>query len=281
MIMQMGQIRLGCSGWSYEDWVGRFYPTATKPADMLPYYMQNFNTVEVNSTFYRIPSPSLVRGWLRKAPPGFLYSVKMHQGVTHEKEMRSVRRIYDQFMSAILPLRPRLGCILIQMPQRFKATECNYALLEDFLSLLHEDLDFAAEFRDRSWFNTRTFQLLERYNVAFCAVSQPQFKRLMPPEPVITADHGYVRFHGLNYKKWYSGQGSERYDYLYSEEELKEWKPKIEKMKEQAERTVYIYFNNHPSGQAPANAKMMAEILGIRPIALRSGETIQTTLHPC
>jgi len=274
----MGQIRLGCSGWSYDDWVGRFYPPGTVPGQMLTYYIQNFDTVEINSTFYRIPSASLVRNWLRKAPPGFVYSLKMYQGVTHEREMRSVRKIYDQYMSAVMPLRPRLGCILIQMPQRFKATESNYALLEDFLSLLHEDFEFAAEFRDRSWFNSRTFQLLENYNVAFCVVSQPQFKGLIPPEPVVTADHGYVRFHGLNYKKWYSGQGSERYDYLYSREELKEWKPKIEQMREQAERTVYVYFNNHPSGQAPTNAKMMMSILGLSPTTPKSAETRQTTL---
>jgi len=261
----MTEIRIGCSGWSYDDWVGPFYPQGTEPGQMFAAYMQNFDTVEVNSTFYRIPNQWMVRNWATKSSPDFVFSAKMYQGVTHEKEMHSVKPIYDQFMTAMLPLKERIGSILIQMPQRFKATESNQALLEDFLSILHEDVEFTAEFRDRSWFDEKTFKLLESYNVAFCVVSQPQFSGLIPPEPIVTAKHAYVRFHGLNYKKWYSGEGSERYNYLYSKEELLEWKPKIEQMQDRATRTVYVYFNNHPSGQAPANAKMMLDMLGASP----------------
>ncbi len=232
---------------------------------MFERYSESFDTVEINSTFYRVPNEWMVRSWAKKSPPDFLFSAKMHQGVTHEKEMRSVAPIYHQYMTAMLPLRAKIGSILIQMPQRFKASEANYALLEDFLSILHEDVHFTAEFRDRSWFDDKTFKLLETYNVAFCVVSQPQFKGLIPPEPVVTADHAYVRFHGLNYKKWYSGEGSERYDYLYTKDELMEWKPKIDGMQERATKTIYVYFNNHPSGQAPANAKMMLEMMGVSP----------------
>jgi uncharacterized protein YecE (DUF72 family) len=262
----MGEIRTGCSGWSYKDWVGPFYPERTAPGQMLSQYLLNFDTVEVNSTFYRIPNEGMVRSWVKRTPDDFLFSAKMYQGVTHEKEMRSVKATYEQYMASMVPLKEKVGSILIQMPQRFKATDSNYALFEDFLSMLHEEVDFTAEFRDRSWFNEKTFSLLESHNVAFCVVSQPQFKGLIPPEPVVTADHAYVRFHGLNYKKWYSGEGSERYNYLYSKEELEDWKPDLEKMKDEATKTVYVYFNNHPSGQAPANAKTMMGMLGISPM---------------
>jgi len=261
----MGDVRVGCSGWSYKDWVGPFYPEGTKPGAMLAEYTCHFDTVEINSTFYRIPPENMVKSWVKRTSPDFLFSTKLYQGITHKNEMRSVRPIYDQFMTGILPLQSRTGSVLIQMPQRFKASEENYALLEDFLSLLHENVDFTAEFRDRSWFEEKTFDMLESYNVAFCVVSQPQFKGLIPPEPVITADHGYVRFHGLNYKKWYAGDGSERYNYLYSKEELDKWKPDIETMQENAKKTIYVYFNNHPNGQAPANAKTMMEMLNIVP----------------
>jgi uncharacterized protein YecE (DUF72 family) len=261
----MGEIRVGCSGWSYKDWVGPFYPDGTAPKDMFTRYMEHFDTVEINSTFYRIPNEYMVKSWANRSGDDFRFSAKIYQAVTHEKEMRSVRPVYEQYMASMLPLKSKVGSILIQMPQRFKASEANYALLEDFLSMLHTNVAFTAEFRDRSWFNEDTFKLLETYNVAFCVVSQPQFKGLIPPEPIVTADHAYMRFHGLNYKKWYSGEGSARYDYLYSKEELEDWKPKVQGMQEEAAKTVYVYFNNHPSGQAPANAKMMMDLLGIAP----------------
>jgi uncharacterized protein YecE (DUF72 family) len=261
----MGDIRVGCSGWSYKDWVGPFYPEGTASKDMFSRYMEHFDTVEINSTFYRIPNEYMVKSWAKRSGDDFRFSAKIYQGVTHEKEMRSVRPVYEQYMAAMLPLKSKVGSILIQMPQRFKASDANCALLEDFLSMLHTNVAFTAEFRDRSWFNEETFKLLEKYNVAFCVVSQPQFKGLIPPEPIVTADHAYMRFHGLNYKKWYSGEGSARYDYLYSEKELQDWKPKVEGMQEEVAKTVYVYFNNHPSGQAPANAKMMMDLLGIAP----------------
>jgi uncharacterized protein YecE (DUF72 family) len=261
----MGDIRVGCSGWSYKDWVGPFYPEGTASKDMFSRYMEHFDTVEINSTFYRIPNEYMVKSWANRSGDDFRFSAKIYQGVTHEKEMRSVRPVYEQYMAAMLPLKSKVGSILIQMPQRFKASDANCALLEDFLSMLHTNVAFTAEFRDRSWFNEETFKLLEKYNVAFCVVSQPQFKGLIPPEPIVTADHAYMRFHGLNYKKWYSGEGSARYDYLYSEKELQDWKPKVEGMQEEVAKTVYVYFNNHPSGQAPANAKMMMDLLGIAP----------------
>ncbi len=261
----MAEIRVGCSGWSYKDWVGPFYPEGTAPRDMFSRYMEHFDTVEINSTFYRIPNEYMVRSWVNRSGDDFRFSAKIYQGVTHEKEMRSVRPVYEQCMAALLPLKSKLGSILIQMPQRFKANEANYALFEDFLSMLHTNVPFTAEFRDRSWFNEDTFRLLEKYNVAFCVVSQPQFKGLIPPEPIVTAEHAYLRFHGLNYKKWYSGEGSARYNYLYSKEELEDWKPKVEGMQEEATKTVYVYFNNHPSGQAPTNAKMMMDLLGVSP----------------
>jgi uncharacterized protein YecE (DUF72 family) len=261
----MGDIRVGCSGWSYKDWVGPFYPEGTASKDMFSRYMEHFDTVEINSTFYRIPNEYMVKSWAKRSGDDFRFSAKIYQGVTHEKEMRSVRPVYEQYMAAMLPLKSKVGSILIQMPQRFKASDANCALLEDFLSMLHTNVAFTAEFRDRSWFNEETFKLLEKYNVAFCVVSQPQFKGLIPPEPIVTADHAYMRFHGLNYKKWYSGEGSARYDYLYSEKELQDWKPKVEGMQEEVAKTVYVYFNNHPSGQAPANAEMMMDLLGIAP----------------
>ncbi len=274
----MTEVRVGCSGWSYKDWVGPFYPEGTSSSDMLAEYLSNFDTVEINSTFYRIPSKWMAKSWSERSPDDFRFSAKLVRDITHEKELKSVKGIYDRYMIAMLPLKGKIGSFLVQLPQRFKADESNYALLEDFLALLHEDVDFTVEFRDRSWFDDRTFKLLERYNVSFCSVSQPQFKGLIPPEPVVTADHAYIRFHGQNYKKWYAGKGSERYDYLYSKKELEEWKPKIEEMEEEATKTVYVYFNNHPTGQAPANAKMMLDLLGISPRTKGSDDQAQRKL---
>ncbi len=261
----MAEIRVGCSGWSYKDWIGPFYPEGTDSSDMLSHYLRKFDTVEINSTFYGIPNKWVVKNWLEKSPDEFRFSAKMVRDVTHENELDSVKSAYSKYMVNMLPLKSKMGSILVQMPQRFKASDANYDLLEDFLAMLHEDAKFTMEFRHRSWFDSQTFKLLGRYNVAFCVVSQPQFKGLIPPEAVVTANHAYIRFHGLNYKKWYAGNGNARYDYLYSKKELRDWKPKIEEVQDEASDTVYVYFNNHPAGQAPKNAKMMMDLLGVSP----------------
>ncbi len=244
---------IGCSGWSYNDWLGRFYPENMDKKDFLRYYVTKFNTAEINSTFYQLPSLSTVWGWTH-VPHYFKFSVKMWKKITHEAQLGKVEKLLDEFIETLKPLvmKNKLGVILIQLPPTFTKTT-GFEKLEHFLALLPSNYKFAVEIRHESWIDESVFKLLEQYNVAWVIFDGPEKFPKVPPK--ITADFTYVRFHG-RYERF-------PYAYMYKEEELKEWVPILKNIETQV-KEVWLYFNNHFKAHAPINALKMIQLLGLK-----------------
>lgn len=254
------EICIGTSGYSYDDWVGPVYPDNLKKADWLTYYAEHlFRCTEINYTYYRLPAARTLKAMADKTPPGFLFTIKASQELTHGRDDPDA---FDKFTSALYPLLEanKFGCVLAQFPTSFHNTPEN----QDYLRRLRErlsDLPTVVEFRNREWIEDEVFELLRECRLGFCAVDQPQFKTLVPPIAEVTGPIAYVRFHGRNYAKWWShAESYERYDYQYSEEELREWVPKIRDMAAQSEK-LFVFANNHYQGQAVTTAQQLAMLL--------------------
>jgi len=253
-------IFLGTSGFSYKDWVGPVYPEGMPERDWLPFYSSLFSTVELNVTFYRLPSTRNIDAWIRKTPADFRFTVKAFRGLTHEREAPD----FGAFGESIRPLAEagKLGCVLAQFPNSFQPIPENKEYLKKMGGELKE-FPLVAEFRHVAWARPETFDLLRGLSIGYCCVDEPQLRGLMPPEAVSTSTTGYVRFHGRNAAHWYEHQDpAERYDYLYSAEELEGWIPKIRQVENETEET-YVYFNNHPHGHGVAGAKVLGKLMNI------------------
>jgi uncharacterized protein YecE (DUF72 family) len=257
-------IKVGTSGFSYPEWRGPFYPEKLAQQGMLEFYSHHFSAVEINSTYYHIPSPRNMAGMAKRAEGRVEFSVKVHQDMTHARDKYA--EALPAFQAALAPLREAsaLGCVLVQFPFSFKATAGN----TDFLRRVATDLALdpvVVEFRHRSWTTEETFGLLQELGVAYCCVDEPRLPNLPQPVARATAPVAYVRFHGRNRQKWWThAEAWERYDYLYSEAELLEWVPKIRSLAEAAQKC-YAFFNNHARGQAVTNAQMLISLLSREP----------------
>lgn len=256
-------IHVGTSGYSYDDWVGPFYPEGTKKDAFLDYYQQHFTTTELNFTYYRMPSARMLRNIGIKVEPGFLFAVKVPGEITHERT-DDPRPATTQFNEALAPLQDegKFACALAQFPYSFHATPEN----EDYLKQLSEAFGatrVVVEFRNRAWVSEDTFDLLHDNHLGYCCVDQPQFESLMPPIAIATSAVAYARFHGRNYQKWWHhDEAWERYDHEYTAEELQEWVPKLSALDAQSETDLtVVYMNNHWEGQAAASAKLMERLL--------------------
>ncbi len=239
----------GTCGFSYNDWVGNFYPRGMPRQKWLSYYSEEFNALELNSTFYALPKLSVLEAMVAKTREGFLFSVKANQEMTHLRKQDD--RVFAAFVNILKPFiyAGKLGCVLAQFPYSFHFNRQNRDYLELFRQRLG-DLPLVVEFRNAEWLRTEVFDWMRSHNIGFCCVDEPQLPKLLPPLAEVTSKIGYVRFHGRNAAKWWQHEhGHERYDYTYSVEELKEWVPRINKLSSQAERT-FIFANNHWRGQA-------------------------------
>jgi len=246
----MGKILLGCSGWSYKDWVGPFYKAEKE--SMLKAYSEVFKTAEINSTFYAYPSKGTVLGWLKYTKPEFVYTAKLPKLITHQKKLNpevGIEEDVKRFCELMQPLQldGKLGCILVQMPPGIKF---DIRLLEGFFKILPTEYRFAIEFRDLSWLQEETWRLLEKYRIAYTIVDEP----LLPPEVKVTTDIAYIRWHGKGKRPWYN--------YCYEKKELEPWIPKVKETAKKSEK-VYGYFNNHFHGYAVKNCLETMEMLDI------------------
>jgi uncharacterized protein YecE (DUF72 family) len=251
-------IRLGTSGFSYDDWVGVFYPPELPKREWLSYYAGEFDTVELNVTYYRVPDRRTVLGWIDRTPPEFLFAVKAFGGLTHERQQPD----YAGFLEAIQPLHQagKLGCLLAQFPYSFGPTAKNWAYLEQLRAGLG-DQRVVVEFRQRGWVQESTFDRLAGLGLGFCCVDEPRLDGLMPPVAHATGPVGYVRFHGRNALKWWEHeQAWQRYDYTYPPEELREWLPKLQQLEREAE-VVLVYANNHYRSQSVDTLRALREML--------------------
>ncbi len=251
-------IRLGTSGFSYDDWVGPVYTEDLPRWQWLSFYAQQFDTVELNVTYYRLPEAKVVQGWVERTPDDFLFTIKAHKSLTHERETPDCRDFCESIDQLVQS--GKLACILVQFPHSFHPTSENREYLNRLRDGL-QDYPVVVEFRGHDWVSGQIFEQLKSQNLGFCCVDEPRISGLMPPLAIVTGPVGYVRFHGRNAEKWWQHeQAWERYDYTYSEEELKEWIPKIRDLDQQAPLTL-VYANNHYKGQSVDTIKKLQYLL--------------------
>lgn len=240
----MDKLFIGTSGWSYDDWVGDFYPEGTEKIDMLNYYIGEFNSVEINATFYRLPFENMIKGWNNKASNGFQYAVKAPRQVTHYDKLDADDEYLSDFFSRIKALGDHLGPVLWQLPP---SLEKDVDLLKDFFEKIDtSELKHALEFRDESWLEDEVFAELESRGVASVSVSSNS----MPVDFTDTGDFVYYRFHGL----------SDNHRYNYSKKELDEWAERCAEALN-AGKEAYVFFNNTASGDAPMNANVFRDMV--------------------
>jgi uncharacterized protein YecE (DUF72 family) len=244
---QKPAIRIGCSGWNYKHWRnGVFYPPRLAPRRWLEFYARHFDTVEVNSTFYRLPKEAAVANWVRETPPEFLFAVKMSRYVTHVKRLRDLAPSIELFYSRIRSLvrSPKLGPVLWQLPPAFRRDDERLAqALQSLPPGRH-----CFEFRHESWFADEIYGLLRHHAVALVIGDTPT-RPFQPHE--LTADWTFIRFH-------HGTRG--RYS-NYSERELEEWARRIERWARSVD--VYAYFNNDWNGYAVRNGLWLRKRLGV------------------
>ncbi len=232
---------LGTSGWSYTGWKERFYPADLPAKDWLAFYAERFFTVEINMTFYRLPRPATLQGWVERTPPHFTFTLKANRRITHLKKLSRVEADVRYFYILADQLQEKLGCILFQLPPSLTR---DLTLLEKFLKTLSPDYRNVIEFRHESWYDDEVSELLRGHGVTFCTVSSAR----VPPTLYETSSTGYFRFHGLT--------GGYRHD--YSDEELRDWADRIGRTKAE---DIYVYFNNDYQAFAVQNCLRLADLL--------------------
>ncbi|HEX7652912.1 MAG TPA: DUF72 domain-containing protein [Verrucomicrobiae bacterium] len=244
---ELASLRIGTSGWIYKEWAGEFYPAPLKKGAELEFYARNFNSVEVNATFYRLPLLSMTEGWHRRSPPDFLFAVKGSRFITHIKRLQPDKPALQRFFYRLRPLKEKCGPILWQLPPSLPADE---GRLDRFLSRLPRQYKHAIEFRHPSWYeHPGTFSLLRKRRCAHVAVSSLR----MPMNTEVTAPFTYIRFHGL--------KDGPRHDYRAAE--LKPWARFAQDCLHQG-IAVFAYFNNDLNIRAPKNAKTFERLVKSR-----------------
>jgi uncharacterized protein YecE (DUF72 family) len=256
-------IRVGPAGWSYTDWEGTVYPPHGSRFDQLAYLSSFFDTIEINSPFYRIPPPTHARSWVRRVAsnPSFQFTTKIYRGFTHDKA-DVVADDVEAFRNYLDPLAEanRLGAVLLQYPWSFRNTPESIARLETLFDAFR-DYPLALEVRHATFQTDDFVRWLDDHGVAWVNVDQPLFSDSVKPADTTTGPLSYVRLHGRNYEKWFAHSESwERYNYLYSKVELAPWVERIKRMS--TNKDTYVITNNHFRGQAIVNAGDLKEALG-------------------
>ena len=263
-------IRIGPAGWSYKDWEGVVYPQKPgKNFDPLEYLARFFNTIEINSSFYRPPAVSTTESWARRVEKskGFSFTAKLHRVFTHERG-KATREDEKAFREGMEPLvkAGKLGAVLLQFPWSFKNTDEDRVYLTKLLETFRE-YPLVLEVRHTSWNNEHIYEWLEERGVGICNIDQPVFSRSIRPAALTTSPVGYIRMHGRNYQNWFRDKAprDERYNYLYSLDELDPWLTRIKQVAKQTRET-YVITNNHFRGQAVVNAIEIKAALAEKPV---------------
>jgi uncharacterized protein YecE (DUF72 family) len=268
-------MQIGCQGWNYADWVTKaggqtvFYPRGTRPGEMLEIYAQTFETVEVDSTFYAIPSVATLKNWDEKTPPDFTFAFKLPQEITHEKGLESNSfYLLEEFCENIEVLREKLAVVLIQLPPAFDASPTNFAVFKSFLAQLPRHIRFAVEFRHRSWIDKATLEVLQKRNVALCLVEGNWIPRqlIFEAAKTVTADFIYARFMGERDLTDFSTV------HRPQEANLQIWYELLNEISQQVAET-FVYFSNFYEGHSPSSANQLKKLCGqkiIEPIEFES-----------
>lgn len=254
-------VRIGTSGFSFEDWRAVFYPPDLPKGQMLEWYVRSFRTVEINSTYYRIPHPAVMANLTRKVPEGFEFMVKAPSGFTHTR--RQFAAEISPFYNCLQPMRQagQLAGVVSQFPYSFKRGNENLTHVLRCRDAV-APISMYVEFRHDSWVTTDTLRALHDEQIGYVSVDEPQLPGLLAPDLHATTDIGYLRLHGRNAAAWWDG-GDQRYNYEYSETELKEWRDRIRRVKDRVRR-LYVYFNNCYGGGAARNAVAFEQLFRSR-----------------
>jgi uncharacterized protein YecE (DUF72 family) len=259
-----GDVRVGTSGYHFKDWVGTVYPKGLAPDQFLTYYAQMFDCVEVNTSFYRIPCAKLFEGMLSRVPEGFLFVVKTPKEMTHQREAFAAS--IPPFVNSLRPLMEagRLGALLAQFPHAFQPTVAAVAHLERLAgALVEHGIPVNVEFRHSGWQKGKVFERLRALGLGVVNADLPELPHLPRPACVVTSSVGYVRLHGRNAEMWWEHPtASHRYDYTYTEEELKGWTQRIERMQPGVD-VVFAFTNNCRMGASIVDALRMKRLLGL------------------
>ena len=264
----MGKLYIGTSGFQYGDWVGEFYPETIRPEGMLTSYEKEggLEAVELNFTYYALPSMRTLAGMVKKTSPNFRFTVRSHREMTHDiwedetrREFKETAPIFRAFRQGLEPLveAGRLGCVLLQFPTFFWPQRENF----DYLARSREffkGIPTVVEFRNRAWLREETFDFLKKEKLGYCIVDEPKLPRLLPYEPRATGPIAYFRFHGRN-PDWFGPDKHQRYNYLYSREELEKFLPDIQRMAKEHE--TYVFFNNCYGAKAARNELELKQLL--------------------
>ncbi len=240
-------IHIGTSGWHYKHWVGTFYPEKMPPSKMFDFYAQRFDTVELNNSFYRLPSEETFRAWADAAPKGFTFAVKASRFITHNLKLKNPQNALDNILSRAEVMGKKLGPLLFQLPPRWKK---NVERLEEFLSALPRYHRYVFEFREPSWHAEDVYTVLRRHKVAYCIHEIAGFHTDLN----VTTDFTYVRLHG---------PGTGKYEGSYTDEQLRGWAEQIQRWRETL-KGVYVYFDNDQAGYAAENALRLKQLSGDR-----------------
>ncbi|MCK4273319.1 MAG: DUF72 domain-containing protein [Dehalococcoidales bacterium] len=239
----MARYFIGTSGWHYDDWRGRFYPEKLLRAKWLEFYARHFTTLELNNSFYRLPSEAAFTKWHDSSPSNFVFAVKVSRFITHIKRLKDCDEALKNFMSRTRILKEKQGPLLYQLPPGLHRDDSRLAA---FLEKLPRELKHVIEFRHESWLVEEVFDMLHRYHVGFCVFDMPGLACPL----LATADFAYIRFHGRD----------SLYSSFYSDEELADWAGRIGDLAVNLD-SVYIYFNNDIEGFALKNAATIRDYL--------------------
>jgi uncharacterized protein YecE (DUF72 family) len=239
----MAEIRIGTSGWHYKHWVGSYYPAGCPASKMLAFYQRDFDTVELNNTFYRLPSEAAVEEWRASTPPDFRFAVKGSRFLTHMKKLKDPQPGLRKFFGPVELLKRKLGPVLFQLPPNF---EVDIPRFDSFLDALPREHRYAFEFRNQTWNAPEVMKLLRARNAAYCLFHLAGYQS--PIE--ITADMTYIRLHGPGGK----------YQGTYGDDLLRPWAHRIRDWSHDL-KTIYVYFDNDDSGYAARDAMRLRQML--------------------
>ncbi|MGD0222236.1 MAG: DUF72 domain-containing protein [Terriglobia bacterium] len=256
---------LGTSSWTGEGWVGSFYPAGSKPADFLPFYARHFKTVEVDSTFYRIPAASTVKQWRERVPKGFIFAAKVPQVITHEKVLVDAERDLKDFLGVMDLLGDRLGPLLLQFPyfnkHKFRGLSFFLERLRPFLESLPKQYQWAVEIRNKTWLSEKLYSVLRQHGVALALVDHawmPRPQEYFEVGDPVTANFSYIRWIG---DRKGIEEKTQRWDHVIIDREdgMRMWIPVIRQL---LQRRIQVmgFFNNHYAGFAPGSIKLFNEI---------------------
>ena len=245
------KLRIGCSGWGYDDWLGGFYPKDTPKSDYLKLYSGVFDSVEVDSSFYRNPGPATTKGWYKSTPAGFLFSMKMPRRITHEKKLKDVAENLGWFYTSAKELREKAGPLVAQLPPSIKF-DSHWALMKDFVKAFEMKYPHAVEFRHKSWFRDDVYALLRDRNVAM-VWTENQYLR-SPTD--VTADYVYLRMVGdreiTEFKETQKDKSAE----------MREWYKELDGASDSVKGAL-VFFNNHYAGFGPGSVNEFRRLAGM------------------